>query len=186
MLLTSRPAGAAAGQWQAGGRVGFAWLDGPNSFGRNPVGPNSFASNLGPSAEAFVRRGLSDALDLDLQILTSVHPFQPDTKMPSSPSDGSSSLPWVLGFTPGLTYRWDVLRAIPYVGAGVGIYSGHEVSSGWNGTQLGAVARAGIEWLLNRDVVLSVQASAHLGLTHAPIPAPWVQLTAGAGYVWGW
>jgi hypothetical protein len=184
MLLTSSPAGAAAGQWQAGGRVGMAWLDGPR-------GRNSVASNLGPSAEAFVRRGLSDALDLDLQILTSVHPFQPDTKMPSSPSDGSSSLPWVLGFTPGLTYRWDVLRAIPYVGAGAGIYSGHadsgqDVSSGWNGTQFGAVARAGIEWLLNRDVVLSVQASAHLGLAQSPIPAPWVQLTAGAGYVWGW
>jgi hypothetical protein len=180
MLLTSsRPAVAAAGQWQAGGRVGVAWLDGS-------AGSNSVASGLGPTAEAFLRRGLSDALDLDLQLLTSVHPFQPDTKMPSSSSDASSSLPWLLGFTPGLTYRWDVLRAIPYVGAGVGVYSGHQLSSGWNGTQFGAVARAGVEWLLNRDVVLSAQASAHLGLTEAPIPAPWVQLTVGAGYVWGW
>lgn len=178
LLTCSRPAHAAAGQWQAGGRVGVAWLNGPSHA--------SVANELGPSAEAFVRRGLSDALDLDLQLLTSVHPFQPDTKMPSSPSDASSSLPWVLGFTPGLSYRWDVLRAIPYVGAGLGVYSGHGLSSGWNGTQFGVVVRAGVEWLLNRDVVLSAQASAHLGLTEDPIPAPWVQLTAGAGYVWGW
>jgi hypothetical protein len=186
MLLTSsRSARAAAGQWQAGGRVGVAWLDGPSSGASHSVGSDSVASNLGPSAEAFLRRGLSDALDLDLQLLTSVHPFQPDTKMPSSASD-TSSLPWLLGVTPGLTYRWDVLRAIPYVGAGVGVYSGHELSSGWNGTQFGAVGRAGVEWLLNRDVVLSVQASAHVCLTDTPIPAPWVQLTVGAGYAWGW
>jgi hypothetical protein len=172
MVLTlSRRAAAAAGQWQAGGRVGVAWLDGPRA---------------GPTAEAFVRRGLSDALDLDLHLLTSVHPFQPDTKMPSGSSSGSSSLPWVFGFTPGLSYRWDVLRVIPYLGAGVGVYSGHELSSGWNDTQFGAVARAGVEWLLNRDVVLSVQASAHVALTESPIPAPFLQLTAGAGYVWGW
>jgi hypothetical protein len=172
MVLTcSRRAGAAAGQWQAGGRVGVAWLDGPR---------------LGPAAEAYMRRGLNDALDFDLEALTSFHPFQPDTKMPSSSSNASSSLPWVFGFTPGLSYRWDVLRAIPFVGAGVGIYSGHGLASRWDGTQFGGVARAGIEWLLNRDVVLSVQASAHLALTEASIPAPWVQLSAGAGYVWGW
>lgn len=171
VLTCSRHACAAAGQWQAGGRVGVAWLDGPR---------------FGPSAEAFLRRGLSDALELDLELLTSLHPFQPDTKMPSGSSSSSSELPWVLGFTPGLLYRWDVLRAIPYVGAGVGVYAGDGLASGWNGTQFGAVARAGVEWLLNRDVVLSVQASAHLALTEGPIPAPMVQLTAGASYVWGW
>jgi hypothetical protein len=133
-----------------------------------------------------LRRGLGDALDLDLQLLTSLHPFQPDTKMPPSSRSESSELPWLLGFTPGLMYRWDVLRAIPYVGAGAGVYSGRGLSSGWNGTQFGGVARAGVEWLLNREVVLSVQASAHFGLTESPIPAPWVQLTAGAGYAWGW
>lgn len=177
----ARRAHAAAGQWQAGGRIGAAWLDGPR---------------VGPSAEAFLRRGLTDSLDLDLQLLTSVHPFQPDTKMPSSTSGASSALPWSLGFTPGLVYRWDVLRAIPYLGAGAGAYLGHGLSSRsnaarydsspYNGTQFGVVGRAGVEWLLNRDVVLSVQASAHLALTESPIPAPWLQLTAGAGYAWGW
>lgn len=149
----------------------MGWLDGPR---------------FGPSADAFLRRGLSDAIDLDLQLLTSLHPFQPDTKLPSESPDASSGLPWLLGFTPGLLYRWDVLRAIPYVGAGVGLYSGEGLSSGWSGTQFGGVARAGVEWLLNRDVVLSVQASAHLALTESPVSAPWVQLTAGAGYAWGW
>lgn len=169
-VLTTRahPACAAAGQWQAGGRVGVAWLDGPR---------------VGPSAEAYLRRGLGDALDLDLQILTSLHPFQPDTKIPPESGGGT---PWAVGLSPGLVYRWDVLRLIPYAGAGVGLYRGDGLASGWNGTQFGAVARGGVEWLLNRDVLLSLQASAHFGLTESPMPAPWVQLTAGAGYVWGW
>ena len=169
-VFTSRRACAAAGQWQAGGRVGIAWLDG---------------ARFGPSAEAFLRRGLSDAVDLDLRVVTSLHPFQPGTKMPSG-SSASPALPWVLGFTPGLLYRWDVLRTIPYVGAGIGAYASDGLSSGWNGSQLGASGRAGVEYLFSRDVVLSVQASAHVALTESPIPAPWVQLTAGAGYAWGW
>lgn len=171
LTTRTRHACAAAGQWQAGGRVGVAWLDGPR---------------FGPSAEAYLRRGIGDALDLDLQLLTSLHPFQPDTKMPPGSSNEPSALPWALGITPGLLYRWDVLRAIPYAGVGLGVYTGEGLSSRWNGTQFGAVARAGVEWLLNRDVVLSAQTSAHFGLSERPVPAPWVQLTVGAGYVWGW
>ena len=106
--------------------------------------------------------------------------------MALGPSGASAETPWVLGITPGLLYRWDVLRVIPFAGAGIGAFVGDGLSSRWNGAQFGVSGRAGIEYLLNRDVVVSVQASAHLALTESPIPSPWFQLTAGVGYVWGW
>jgi hypothetical protein len=179
VLTNAARAGAAAGQWQAGGRVGMAWLDGPR---------------WGPSGEAFVRHGLDDALALDFQLVTSLHPFQPDTKLLPAGSDtrtggmggASPAVPWLLGVTPGLSYRWDVLQVIPFAGLGFGVYASEGLSSSWRGLQLGAVARAGVEYLLSRDVVLSVQASTHLALTESPIPSPYIQLTAGAGYAWGW
>jgi hypothetical protein len=171
VLASTRHACAAAGQWQAGGRAGIAWLDGPR---------------VGPTAEAFLRHGVTDSVDLDLQLTTSFHPFQPDAKMALSPSRAPSELPWLLGFTPGLLYRWDVLRVIPFAGAAVGVFAGDGLSSRWNGVQFGVSGRAGVEYLLNRDVVLSMQASAHFDLTDSPVPSPWFQLTAGAGYVWGW
>jgi hypothetical protein len=179
LLTSARPAGAAAGQWQAGGRVGVAWLDGPRA---------------GPSAEAYLRRGLGDTIDLDLQLLTSLHPFQPDAKILPLGSNARSDVgsgagpdvPWVFGVTPGLSYRWDVLQVIPFAGLGVGVYASDGLSSGWNGVQFGVVARAGVEYLLNRDVVLSAQASTHLALTESPVPSPYIQLTAGVGYAWGW
>lgn len=171
VLANTRHACAAAGQWQAGGRAGMAWLDGPG---------------WGPSAEAFLRHGLTDAVDLDVQLTTSLHPFQPDAKMALGQGSSSSDLPWVVGITPGLLYRWDVLRVIPFAGAGVGAFAGDGLASRWNGAQFGVSARAGVDYLQSRDVVLSVQASAHFVLTESPIPSPWFQLTVGAGYVWGW
>jgi hypothetical protein len=170
-LALPRRADAAAGQWQAGGRAGMAWLDGPG---------------WGPSVESFLRHGLGDSVDFDLQILTSLHPFQSDAKMASGSAPDSAPTPWALGMTPGLLYRWDVLRVIPFVGAAVGIYASDGWSRSGRGLQFGAAGRAGLEYLLSRDVVLSVQASAHFALTESPLPSPWVQLTAGAGYVWGW
>jgi hypothetical protein len=170
-LMLPRRAGAATGQWQAGARAGIAWLDRPG---------------FGLSAESFLRRGLSDSLDLDLQILTSLHPFQSGAKMASSSGSTAAPTPWALGLTPGLLYRWDVLRVIPFVGTAVGIYASDGWSRSGSGLQFGAAGRAGVEYLLSRDVVLSVQASAHFALTESPLPSPWLQLTAGAGYVWGW
>jgi len=174
-LASSSPACAAAGQWQAGARAGVAWLDGPR---------------WGPSAEAFLRYGIGDSVDLDLQLLTSFHPFQPSAKAaegaPAGSAAGDTALPWLAGVAPALMYRWDVLRFVPYAGAGVGAYAGHGLEGRESGLQFGVSGRVGVEWLLNRDVVLSTQVSAHLALTESPIPAPWIQLGVGAGYVWGW
>ena len=170
-LAFPRHACAAAGQWQAGARGGISWLDG---------------SRWGPSAEAFLRYGLGDSVDLDLQLLTSFHPFQPDAKMAASLASDDAALPWIAGVAPALLYRWDVLRVIPFAGAGVGAYLNDGLDSRDDGMQFGVSARAGVEYLLNRDVVLSAQLGAQLALTESPIPAPWIQLGVGAAYVWGW
>ncbi len=170
VFASGRRAAAAEGQWQAGGRAGVSWLGSPG---------------WGPSAEAFLRYGLGDSLDLDVQLLASLDPFQPSAKMaPNSAVD--DSLPWIAGVAPALLYRWDVLRVIPYAGAGVGAYASDGLTSHDEGIQFGVCGRAGVEYLLSRDVVLSAQLSAHLALTESSVPSPWIQLGVGAGYVWGW
>ena len=133
-----------------------------------------------------MRHGLAESLDLDVDVSASFHPFQPDAKLPAGTGSEASTLPWVIGLSPGLVYRWDVLQWVPFAGAGLGVYSSQGVAGRESGAQLGVSGRAGVDYLLSRDVVLSVQASANLVLTESPLPAPWVQVTAGAGYVWGW
>ena len=169
VLATTTNADAAAGQRQAGARAGAAWLE---------------KARWGPAANVFLRHGLGDSLDLDVEVSASLHPFQPDAKMAAGAGGSGPSFPWFIGFCPGLTYRWDVLRVIPYAGASAGLYASDGLVARDGGLQFGASGRAGVEYLLSRDVVLSGQVSAHFALTDSPIP--WIQVSAGAGYVWGW
>jgi hypothetical protein len=162
------PAQAAAGQWQAGGRGGTAWLSG---------------SGLGPALDGYLRRGITESLDLDLQILGSVHPFQADSKI-----DGSAAptkTPWAIGVVPGLIYRWDVFRVVPYAGIGLGFYSWNNAVTSSAGGQFGASGRAGVDYLLNRSVVLSMQASVHV-VNAQGLQVPWIQIGLGAAHAWGW
>jgi len=171
VLFLAGEACAAPGQWQAGGRLGVAWLDG---------------AGLGPSVESYLRRGLGESVDFDLQILTSLHPFQPDSKLMEPDAAATSDLAWQLTVAPGVIYRWDVLRVIPYIGAGLGFYSGHGADSSQDLAQFGASGRLGVDYLLNRDVVLSVQTSAHFVLADSAVQLPWFQVGFGLGHAWGW
>ena len=180
-LGLSRSVQAAPGQWQAGGRLGAAWLA---------------DASFGPSAELYLRRGLTDSLELDVQVLGSLHPFQADskTRLPASASSTDASSPatsWAFAVVPGLSYRWDVFRIVPSAGIGIGFFSGHSPS--WNsavtssvGGQFGASGRVGLDYLLNRSVVLSVQASAHVVNAESFVRVPWVQIGLGAAHAWGW
>ena len=168
------PTRAAAGQWQAGGRLGVAWLSG---------------GGLGPALDAYLRRGLSDAFDLDLQVLSSIHPFQADSKSDATASTAAvpeAPIPWALGIVPGLLYRWDVFRVVPYAGVGFGFYSWNRAVSTSAGGQFGASGRVGLDYLLNRSVVLSVQASVHVVHTESFLRVPWIQIGVGAAHAWGW
>lgn len=159
---------AAAGQWQAGGRVGAAGLSG---------------AGVGPSLEGYLRRGLGESLDLDLQILSSVHPFQGDSN--SERGGSGSRTPWALGIAPGLLYRWDVFQFVPYAGFGLGFYSWNNAVTESAGGQFGASGRVGLDYLLSRSVILSVQASVHVVVSDG-LQVPWLQLGVGAAHAWGW
>ncbi|MEO8185182.1 MAG: hypothetical protein ABI895_40770, partial [Deltaproteobacteria bacterium] len=54
------------------------------------------------------------------------------------------------------------------------------------GGQFGASGRAGLDYLFNRSVVLSVQASVHVMSTQSSLQVPWVQVGLGAAHAWGW
>lgn len=171
LLGPARHARAAARQWQAGARLGLAWLDGPG---------------LGPSAEAYVRHGLSDSFDLELQVLTSLHPFSPSSDPVPPVGSAPSNHGWALGLGPGLLYRWDVLRIVPFAGVGLGVYEWSGVDAELNRAQFGGSGRLGLDYLLTRDVVLSVQTSAHLAWSDDGVTIPWFQLGLGAAHAWGW
>jgi opacity protein-like surface antigen len=168
------PVQAAAGQWQAGARLGTAWLS---------------DGGLGPALDGYLRRGIAESLDLDLQVLSSIHPFQADSKSADAPSNVSAArvkTPWALGVVPGLLYRWDVFRVVPYAGIGLGFYSVNTAVVTSAGGQFGASGRAGLDYLLNRSVVLSVQASVHVMNRQSSLQVPWVQIGLGAAHAWGW
>jgi len=172
-LTWVNPARAAAGQWQAGGRLGAAWLSG---------------GGLGPALDGYLRRGLTESLDLDLQILSSIHPFQADSKSDAAAPGAASKqeMPWALGIVPGLLYRWDVFQVVPYAGFGLGFYSWNNAVTSSAGGQFGASGRVGLDYLLNRSVVLSVQASVHVVNIDGSLRVPWVELGLGAAHAWGW
>lgn len=166
-----RPALAAAGQWQVGGRLGAAWLAG---------------AGFGPSLDGYLRHGVSESLDLDVQVMTSLHPFGArDADAPvGSASSGNA---WALALSPGLLYRWDVLRAVPFAGIGVGVYEWQgELKPAVKPTQFGVSARLGLDYLLSRDVVLSMQATTHWVTSDGSVTMPWFQLGVGAAHAWGW
>jgi hypothetical protein len=167
LIASTHRANAAAGQWQIGGRLGIASLTG---------------AGAGPSAEGFLQRGLSDSIDLDLQVLTSVHPFQPGSKSPMA----TDSAAWAFALAPGVLYRWDVLRTIPYAGLAVGVYNFSGLAGELNGARFGGSGRLGLEYLLTRDVFLSVQTSAHFVLADSGIRLPLFELGVGAGHAWAW
>jgi hypothetical protein len=154
---------AAAGQWQAGARFGAAWLD---------------EASVGPSLEGYLRYGLTESLDVDVQVLTSFHPF--------AKGEGPEENAWAMALSPGVIYRWDVLRVVPFAGVGIGLYEwGGELEPAVKSAQFGASARLGLDYLLSRDVVVSVQANSHW-VNADGVRMPWFQLGIGAAHAWGW
>lgn len=169
VLASVRPAWGAAGQWQAGARLGVAWLDG---------------AGLGPAAESQLRRGLGESLDVDLQLMTSFHP---DASHGADSTGGDATRAWALAIAPGLLYRWDALRVVPFGGLSAGLYAlGGQLEPELKGAGFGVSARAGVDYLLSRDVVLSVQLSAHALGADDGLRLPWFQLGLGAAHAWGW
>jgi hypothetical protein len=88
--------------------------------------------------------------------------------------------------SPGVSYRWDVFRAVPYVGMGVGFYTWKEVKPQLKNARFGAPVHLGVDYFLSRDVVLSGQATAHVVAAESGVRVPWFQVGIGASHAWGW
>jgi hypothetical protein len=157
-----RCARAESGQWQGGAGLGAAWLEG--------AGP-------GPALTAYVRRGLSPTLDISLQSMASLHPFNP-----------ASERGWAFEVGPALSVRWDVLQWIPYAGLGLGYYrlGGAAVDdTARAGSSLGAPLCVGVDYLLSRAWVLNLQATVHTLIAPDGPRLTWALLTFGAAHAWG-
>jgi hypothetical protein len=157
-----RHARAEAGQWQGGAGLGAAWLEG---------------AAPGPALTAYVRRGLSASLDLNLQSMASIHPFNSD-----------ADHAWAFEVGPGIDVRWDVLQWIPYAGLGLAYYrlGGAAVDDTERaGSSLGAPLYVGVDYLLSRAWVLNLQATVHTLLAPDGPRLSWAQLTFGVAHAWG-
>lgn len=170
-VALAQPARAAAGQWQAGGRLGAAWLD---------------TRGLGPLLEAQLRHGVSESFDVELQMTTSFHPFSTSSSLNQAGRSGDAA-GWALALSPGVLYRWDTLRAVPFAGVALDAYAwSGEIEPAIKSARFGASGKLGLDYLLSRDVVLSVQATAHVLTAGGEVRLPWFQLGLGAAHAWGW
>jgi hypothetical protein len=98
----------------------------------------------GGSIELEAGFGLSDTLSARAAVSYGLHP-------------GTSSLS-MLGFAGELIYIIDVLAVVPYFGAGLdGLASSHGPKREWRG-DFGAHPVVGVDWLLNRDLALGLEA----------------------------
>lgn len=123
--------------------------------------------------EAFAGRGIAESLNASLMLTASLHP--PLSATPSG----------AVALAAGVSYRWDVLRAVPYVGAGVGAYALHGVNPQLKSARFGGPLRLGVDYLLSRDVVLSGQATAHVVSADGDVQIPWFQVGIGVSHSWG-
>lgn len=158
----SRQARATSGQWQGGAGLGAAWLD---------------EASVGPALAAHVRRGLSTSVDLEVQAAASLHPFR-----------SASKQAWAGALGPGLAVRWDVLRWIPFAGAGVAYYrmGGSALADAdLAGGSLGVPLSIGVDYLLSRSMSLNLRATAHTTIAPGGPRLGWAQLTLGAAHAWG-
>ena len=148
---------AEPGQWRTGAGLGAAWLD---------------HAGVGPALAVFLGLGLSSSVDVQLQSVASLHPFQNE----SNPA-------WALGVGPALGYRWDVLRWVPYVRLGAAYYRYNDSEA--RGGAFGGPLALGVDYLISRALILNVQATAHVFIAPDGPRLPWAQLSFGAAHGWG-
>jgi opacity protein-like surface antigen len=124
---------------------------------------------FGPLFGVVAGYGLSDAWDVDFSALVSFH----DTR------DTSSAL---IRFVPGVVYKFDVVRWVPYLGAGIGyaLVSQSSVQHDVSGDVL-----AGADYLWSRHWVSGLEYRVTLG-TRAPLATPLHELLVSLEYQWGY
>jgi hypothetical protein len=153
------PLGAAAAdqEWHAGVRAGVASLAG---------------QGVGPAIGVHGAYGLGDMFDVTAELLGSRH--------------GGASGTDVLSASAGLAYKIDVLQWIPYVAVlgGYYHYGGAPGPDGERGSEVGASAQIGIDYLVMRQLAIGADVRWHASF-HGGMDIPLVSATLGAEYRWG-
>lgn len=130
--------------------------------------------DLGWAVGAHGAYGLSDMFDAELELFASQNVVVDDQKTT------------VFAATTGLAYKIDILRWIPYVGVLGGYYHWGGLP-GPNGetNAVGAAAQLGLDFLMTRDVALSLDFRWHFSFKDE-FYSPMRSLMLGAEYRWGY
>lgn len=135
-VLAPSRASAFDNQWHAGVKGGLAFLD---------------DRNVGPAAGLHGAYGLSDMFDAELEVTAS--------RSTGDPGPATE----ILSASAGLAYKVDILRWIPYVGVLGGYYyfGGAPGPNGESGSTPGMSFQVGLDYLLSRDIALSLDFRPH-------------------------
>ncbi len=165
MVLVPGPAHAFERQWHVGGGMGVnAFADG--------------STTAGPAVALHGAYGLSDVFDLRMQVMGSTHRRH---------GQGFQ----LLGASAGISYKFDVLEWIPYLGLELGYYrfAGDTRPASLRQDELGYSIDLGLDYLLSSSVALGAEVRYHGFVLGAPASlgdAPLFTALLRAEYHWGW
>jgi hypothetical protein len=129
--------------------------------------------DLGWAVGAHGAYGLSDMFDAELELFLTENLAAEDQKAR------------VFGATAGVAYKVDILRWIPYGGLLGGYYDFSGVPGPHGETKtVGAALQVGLDFLLTRDVALSLDFRSHFSFKEE-LYSPLQTLMLGAEYRWG-
>jgi len=160
-VLVSGEAAAFGNQWHAGAKAGFA---------------TQSDKDIGPAVGIHGAYGLSDMFDAEIEVL-------------GSRNGGVAGTSQLFSATAGVAYKIDVLRWIPYVGLLGGYYDYMQAPGphGESGGEFGMALQVGLDFLVTRDVALSLDFRPHFSFHDGVdnIYSPFQTLMLGAEYRWG-
>jgi len=145
-------------EWHAGGRAGITVMKG---------------TGVAPALGLHGAYGLGDMFDATVEVLGSHH-------VGSTGTD-------VLSASAGAAYKIDVFEWIPYVSllAGYYDYIGSPGPNREHGSQFGASAQIGLDYLPMRELALGAEVRWHASFSDG-FHFPLFSATLGAEYRWGW
>jgi hypothetical protein len=177
VTVVPRTAAAFENEWHVGAKGGLSMLSG---------------MGVGPAVGIHGAYGLSDMFDAELELLGSSNSAGPSfwckATTPSAPPASGAEPPCtnIYAATAGLTYKVDILRVIPYVGAlgGYYNYAGAPGPNGESGGQVGAAAQVGFDFLATREIAVSLDYRVHFSFL-GDFYSPFQTLLLGAEYRFG-
>lgn len=164
--LAACAAEAAEGQWRLGGQLLAASLS---------------ERGFGPGFAGRLSHGLTESIEFDATAMAALH-----FGGAGAEAEGGSPFSAATVLAVGLSYRWDVLRVVPHLGVGAGVYAWKGVNADLQDRRFGAPLRLGVDYLVSRNWVLDASVTAHFVAGESGLRVPWIMVGLGASHAWGW